>query len=119
MEEKNNLEKLNVAIQAHRQRKRILLYLAIAWLSMLMAMKFQRNEKTAKFSLETFQSQVRCIKDRMKPSSMSEKSGHIMLHVVRCAIWYHLYNLKNVKNTDGGVLIVVKLQAPVSQYPIF
>ena len=21
-----------------------------------------------------------------------------------CAIWYHLYNLKNVKNTHGGVL---------------
>ena len=21
-----------------------------------------------------------------------------------CAIWYHLYNLKNVKNTNGGVL---------------
>ena len=32
-------------------------------------------------------------------------------HVVRCEIWYHFYNLKNVKNTDGGVLILVKLQA--------
>ena len=30
--------------------------------------------------------------------------------MVRCAIWYHLYNLKNVKNTHGGVLILVKLQ---------
>ena len=29
----------------------------------------------------------------------------IYLYVVRCAIWYHLYNLKNVKNTRGGVLI--------------
>ena len=29
---------------------------------------------------------------------------------VRCAIWYYLYNLKNVKNTHGGVLILVKLQ---------
>ena len=28
-----------------------------------------------------------------------------------CAIWYHLYNLKNVKKTHGGVLILVKLQA--------
>ena len=27
-----------------------------------------------------------------------------------CAIWYHLYNLKNVKNTHGGVLLLVKLQ---------
>ena len=34
-----------------------------------------------------------------------------ILNVMRCAIWYHLYNLKNVKNTHGGVLILVKLQA--------
>ena len=27
-----------------------------------------------------------------------------------CAIWYHLYNLKNVKNTHGGVILLVKLQ---------
>ena len=27
------------------------------------------------------------------------------------AIWYHLYNLKNVKKTHGGVLLLVKLQA--------
>ena len=26
-----------------------------------------------------------------------------------CAIWYHLYNLKNFKNTHGGVLILVKV----------
>ena len=25
---------------------------------------------------------------------------------MRCAIWYHLYNLKNVKNTHGGVLLL-------------
>ena len=31
--------------------------------------------------------------------------------MVCCAIWYHLYNFKNVKNTHGGVLILVKLQA--------
>ena len=30
-------------------------------------------------------------------------------YVVRCAIWYHLYNFKSVKNTHGGVLILVKL----------
>ena len=27
-------------------------------------------------------------------------------YVLRCAIWYHLYNLKNEKNTHGGVLIL-------------
>ena len=28
-----------------------------------------------------------------------------------CVIWYHLYNLKSLKNTHGGVFFVVKLQA--------
>ena len=28
-----------------------------------------------------------------------------------CAIWYHLHNLKNVKNTHGVMLILVRLQA--------
>ena len=27
------------------------------------------------------------------------------------AIWYHLYNLKNVKNIHGEVLLLVKMQA--------
>ena len=31
------------------------------------------------------------------------------INVMRCAIWYYLYNLKNVKNTHGEVLILVKL----------
>ena len=30
-----------------------------------------------------------------------------------CAIWYHLYNLKNVKNTHEGMLLFVKWQAHV------
>ena len=30
---------------------------------------------------------------------------------MRCAIWYHLYNFKNVKSTHGGVLLLVRLQA--------
>ena len=32
-----------------------------------------------------------------------------------CAIWYHLQNLKNVKNTHGGVLLLVKLQAEATE----
>ena len=32
-------------------------------------------------------------------------------YVMRCAMWYHLYNLKNVKSTHGGVLLLVKFQA--------
>ena len=31
--------------------------------------------------------------------------------MMRYAIWYHLHNLKNVKNAHGGVLLLVKLQA--------
>ena len=26
-----------------------------------------------------------------------------------CSIWYHLYNLKNVKSTHGGVLFLLKV----------
>ena len=29
--------------------------------------------------------------------------------VMRCAIWYHVYNLKNVKNTHGGLLLLATL----------
>ena len=32
------------------------------------------------------------------------------LYVMRCAIWYRFYNLKNVRNTHGGVSLLVKLQ---------
>ena len=32
------------------------------------------------------------------------KNGHNKKLVVLCAIWHHLYNFKNVKNTHGGVL---------------
>ena len=31
--------------------------------------------------------------------------------VILCTILYYLYNLKNVKNTHGGVLLSVNLQA--------
>ena len=33
-----------------------------------------------------------------------------------CAIWYHLYNLKNVKNTNEGVLLFVKLQVEACNF---
>ena len=41
----------------------------------------------------------------------TEESVRFSKYMMRCAIWYHLYNLKNIKNTYGGVLILVKLQA--------
>ena len=35
---------------------------------------------------------------------------------MRCAIWYHLYSIKNLKNTHGGVLVLVKLQASACNF---
>ena len=40
----------------------------------------------------------------------------IRKYVMHCAIWYHLYNFKNVKNTHGGVLLLVKLQVKSLQH---
>ena len=37
-------------------------------------------------------------------------SFEVSLNETLCAIWYHLYNLKNIKNTHVGVLPLVKLQ---------
>ena len=33
-----------------------------------------------------------------------------------CTFWYHLYNSENVKNTYGGVLLLVKLQAKTCNF---
>ena len=42
---------------------------------------------------------------------MNHKSNASSQKVTPCVIWYYLYNLKNVKNTHGEVLLLVKLQA--------
>ena len=44
---------------------------------------------------------------------MGRRTQQYKSYLMRSAIWYHLHNLKNVKNTDEGVLILVKLQAKV------
>ena len=36
--------------------------------------------------------------------------------VMLWAIWYHLYDLKNVKNTDEAVLLIAELQACLKFY---
>ena len=33
------------------------------------------------------------------------------VYAMLCAICYHLYNLKNVKDSHGGVLLLVKFQS--------
>ena len=35
-----------------------------------------------------------------------------------CAIWYHLYNLKNAKNNQRGVIFLVKLQGPATKLKV-
>ena len=49
------------------------------------------------------------LKDLMKQPACYKNPSN-PTYVVCCAIWYHLYNLKNEKNTHGGVLLLVKLQ---------
>ena len=44
---------------------------------------------------------------------------HIKPNIYICGAlrnWHHLYNLKNVKNSYGGVLILVRLQAEVGNF---
>ena len=45
-------------------------------------------------------------------------SRKIGTKVMLCGIWYHLYNLKNVTSTHGGVLLLVKLKASVWNFTI-
>ena len=40
----------------------------------------------------------------------------MIVYVMRYMIWYYLYNLKNVKNTHGRVLLLVKLQAKTCNF---
>ena len=43
----------------------------------------------------------------------------LKLYIMLCIIRYHLYNLKNVKNTHGGVLLLVRFQASASASKFF
>ena len=36
--------------------------------------------------------------------------------IMRCMIWYHLKNFKNVKNTHGEVSLLLKMQALVCNF---
>ena len=43
---------------------------------------------------------------------LNENTWYAML----CAIWYHFYNLKNVRNVHEVVLLLVKLQAEACNF---
>ena len=46
----------------------------------------------------------------------SQKPREALKYEKLCVIWYYLYNLKNVKNTHGGVLLLVKLQTKTCNF---
>ena len=48
----------------------------------------------------------------LKPIWQTLKHTFLML----CAVWYHLYNLKNVRNTHGWVLLSVTLKALICKF---
>ena len=48
--------------------------------------------------------------------SRTEEVNPKVKHVIICAIFYHLYNFKNVKKSHGRVLLLVKLR--VKHFPI-
>ena len=64
--------------------------------------------KSCMFKIYKFQKI--CLRDRSRETFLPTPSFSTLTHM-RCTICYHLYNLKNVKNTHGGVLLLVKLQA--------
>ena len=55
-------------------------------------------------------------KDSRCKSPIKLNKTHSETYMWCVAIWYHLYNLKNVKNTLGGLLILVKLHASASNF---
>ena len=42
-----------------------------------------------------------------------------LIYGMRCAIWYHLYNLKNMKNTRGRVLLLLPCNLTKSNTPLW
>ena len=47
---------------------------------------------------------------------LPDKHTYVCIIVMVCAIWYHLYNFKNVKNTHLVVLLLGKLHAEACNF---
>ena len=56
------------------------------------------------------------IDSRFRPNGFRIKVCTSNIHLWCFAIWYHLYNLQNVKKTYGGMLLLVKLQDSVCKF---
>ena len=52
----------------------------------------------------------KCIRGRHLLAQNQPSKHCNVQYVMLCPIWHHLYILKNVKNTHGGVLLLVTLQ---------
>ena len=76
---------------------------------------FNLGDFMNKCIFDNFRKKTKMIKVRQ--SCMCPTKHYIFAEVLRkffgmsCTFWYHLYNLKNVENTHGGVLLSVKLYA--------
>ena len=70
-------------------------------------LSFSEDSDAQNFPLDN----IICLQIKNYYFSMSDK-----IYVMFCSVWYLLYNLKNVKNTHGVVLLLVKLQAK-SKFP--
>ena len=82
------------------------------WFDNLLLPKLPK-EKNAVIVMNNPKYQSRLVE---KAPSINVKKYDMITFAVRCAIWYHLCNLKNVKKTDRGVLILVKLQASACNF---
>ena len=61
-----------------------------------------KNDLTCSFHTQTHTRTYACKNTRPLYSVLDE---------MHCAVWYHFYSLKNVRNKHGAVLLLVKLQS--------
>ena len=82
----------------------------MTWLDNYITQRKSKTNVPENFGIEEDDSDLRgCWEESSEDyASVWRKSSNI---VIFCTIWYHSYNLKNVKATHGGVLLLVKLQA--------
>ena len=62
---------------------------------------------------------IKTVRSGIGYNIITKPSKNSLVYIMQCfayylrPIWYHLYYLKNVKNTHEGVLLLVNLQASV------
>ena len=61
---------------------------------------------TSRFCNQSCTERIELLWDILQ-SAFPVTKTRLFIYVMFCATWYHLYNLKFVKNTHGGVLLLV------------